>query len=126
MKANGQAGAPGARAALAALLLFSCVMASFGQSGPPLRIGGLTVGGLFPTGDFYRHGAKIAIGASVFKGWQVGNAPVLFGFEIAVHFYGLSLFSSRDDTYNTVGQVLSFLRLQPRTGSVVTYVEVLA
>jgi hypothetical protein len=112
--------------ALAALLLLSSAILASGQSGPPRRVGGITAGGLFPTGDFKRHIDKIAWGASVFSGWRIGHAPVLYGFEIAGHFYGVSLFSSRDDSYNTVVQALSFLRLQPRTGSVITYVEVLA
>ena len=111
---------------LSGLLFLSSVLLSFGQSGLPRRAWGFTLGGLFPMGEFNSRIGKDAIGASAFYAWRIGRAPVLFGVEAAAHIYPQSLFKSDSDTYNMVDQGLVFLRLQPRTGSVVAYLEVLA
>ena len=116
---------PAAGIIISAVLLLSAGLPSFGQSGLPRRAWGLTLGGLFPMGEFNSRVGKDAIGVSAFYAWRVGRAPAFFGVEANGHIYAHSLFSD-DDTYNTVAQGLAFLRLQPRTGSVVAYLEVLA
>jgi len=117
---------PVAGICLSVLLILSSALISFGQAGQPRRVWGFAVGGLFPMGEFNLRVGKDAIGASAFYAWRIGGAPVFFGIEAAGHIYPQSLFKSDVDTYNTVAQGLTFFRLQPRTGSVVTYFEALA
>jgi hypothetical protein len=117
---------PAAAIFLSGLLYLSSVLLSFGQSSPPRRVWGLALGGLFPMGEFNSRIGKDAVGVSAFYAWRIRNAPVLFGVEAAAHIYPQSLFKSDSDSYNMVDQGLVFLRLQPRAGSVVTYLEVLA
>jgi hypothetical protein len=116
---------PAAAIILSGLLYLSSVLLSFGQSGPPRRVWGLALGGLFPMGEFNSRVGKDAIGVSAFYAWRIGHTPVLFGVEANGNIYAHSLFAD-DDTYSTIAQGLAFLRLQPRTGSVVTYLEILA
>lgn len=116
---------PAAAIFLSGLLYLSSVLLSFGQSGLPRRAWGLSVGGLFPMGEFNSRVGKDAIGVSAFYAWRIGRGPVFFGAEANGNIYAHSLFTD-DDTYSTVAQGLAFLRLQPRSGSVVTYLEVLA
>ncbi len=111
---------------LSVLLFLSSAFLSFGQSGQPRRAWGFTLGGLFPMGEFNSRIGTDAIGVSAFYAWRIRSAPVLFGVEAAAHVYPRSLFKSDSDTYNMVDQGLVFLRLQPRTGSVVAYLEALA
>ena len=113
------------RVALAGLLILSFVLASYGQAGLPRRTWGCAASGLFPTGDFNRHTGKNSFGAGLYGGWRIGNSPLLFGIEADAQFNGVSLFR-KSDSYNTVLQGLAFLRLQPRSGTVITYVEVVA
>lgn len=116
----------GKKGVIVALLLFlPSAFLAYGQSGPPRRAWGFTLGGLLPMGEFNSKVGKDALGAGAFYAWRIGRSPVFFGAEAAGHIYAHSLFSD-DDTYNTVAQGLAFLRLQPRTGSVVTYLEALA
>jgi hypothetical protein len=110
---------------LSLLLSLSSAFLSYGQSVPPRRAWGFALGGLLPMGEFNSRVGKDAIGAGAFYAWRVGRAPVFFGVEANANIYVHSLFTD-DDTYNTVAQGLAFFRLQPRTGSVVTYLEVLA
>lgn len=123
---RGRRGRPAAGILLSALLLLFSAFPGYGQSEPPRRAWGVTAGGLFPMSEFNSRVGKDAIGASVFYAWRVRNAPVLFGVEAAAHIYPQSLFKSDSDTYSMVDQGLVFLRLQPRTGSVVAYLEGLA
>lgn len=127
-KARGQGlrGRPAAAIFLSALLLLSSAFLCHGQSGPPRRASGVALGGLFPMGEFNSKIGQDAIGATAFYAWRIRDTPVLFGVEAAAHVYPRSLFDSDSDTYSMVDQGLVFLRLQPRTGSVVAYLEGLA
>jgi hypothetical protein len=115
-----------AKVALAGLLLLSFTLASYGQSGLPRRTWGCSASGLFPTGDFSRHAGKNSPGVGLFYGWRISRSPMLFGIEADAQFNGVAFFRGESDSYNTVMQGLAFLRLQPRSGAIITYVEVVA
>ena len=117
---------PAAGTFLAAVFLISLAPFSYGQTDPPRRAWGLMAGALFPMGEFNHKVGTDAVGASVFFAWRLGRSPVFFGAEAAGHIYLRSLFGADSDSYNTIIQGLSFLRLQPRAGSGVPYLEVLA
>mgnify|MGYP001170071836 CR=1 FL=1 len=110
---------------LAAVLLISAASFSWGQAGPPRRAWGMMAGGLFPMGEFNSKVGTDAIGASVFFAWRIAGTPLYFGVEAAGYIYPRML-GADDESYNTVVQGLSFLRLQPRARRAVPYLEVLA
>jgi hypothetical protein len=125
-----------AGAVLPAVLLFATVLPSFGGPGLPRRTWGLALGGLFPAGAFNDRVPQNGLGMGFFYGWRVGDAPVFAGLELSLHAYGrVSRPTSLVDypglmvdveTLNNIMQGLGVVRIQPRTGAVVTYVEVLA
>lgn len=114
-----------AKAILGAFLLLSAALASYGQADPPRALWGGSVGGLFPAGEFGDRIDQLGIGMSLFYGWRLGNMPIFAGGEFAVQEFGHSLFAEID-SYNSILQGLAFVRVRPRTGAVVTYLEGLA
>jgi hypothetical protein len=67
----------------------------------------------------------MGIGLSFFYGWRLGNMPVFVGGEFTAQEFGHSLFA-KVDSYNAILQGLAFIRIRPRTGAVLTYLEGLA
>jgi hypothetical protein len=114
-----------AKAILGALLFLSTALASYGQADPPRRIWGGSLGGIFPAGEFRDRIDRPGIGLSLFYGWRLGNMPVFVGGEFTVQEFGHSLFAEID-SYNAILQGLAFIRIRPRTGAVLTYLEGLA
>jgi hypothetical protein len=127
---------PALRVVLSAAMLFFTAVLSFGGSGSSRTLAGFSFGGLFPTGAFNDHVPQNGGGLGLFLGRRVGNAPVFLGFEISLNFYGyvhrheyiegIPEVRLDVDTFNNIGQTLLFVRLQPRRGAVMTYVEGLA
>jgi hypothetical protein len=120
---------------LAGLLLFPALL-SFGQSGLPRRTFGLAIGGLFPAGAFNDHVSQEGFGLGFYYGWRLRQTPVFMGFELSVSLYGHARRTEYLDgipevpldvvTENNIGQGFLFVRLQPRGGRVMTFVEGLA
>jgi hypothetical protein len=121
---------------LLAGLLFSVALPSFGQSGLPRHMYGLAFGGLFPVGDFNDHVSQDGFGVGLYYGWRLRHTPLFMGVEFSVSLYG---HSRREEflegipevpldvvTENNIGQSFLFVRLQPRSGRVTTFVEGLA
>jgi hypothetical protein len=121
---------------LSAAFLFFPAVLSFGESGMSRTLAGFSMGGLFPAGAFNDHVSQNGFGLGLFYGRRAGKAPVFIGFELSLNFYG---YAQRHeyiegipevrldvDTLNNIGQGLLFVRLQPRRGAVMTYVEGLA
>jgi hypothetical protein len=121
------------RTVLLAGMLFFPALSSFGQSGLPRRMFGLTIGALFPTGAFNDHVSQDGFGVGTYYGWRLRHAPVYWGFELTLHIYG---HVRREEylegipevpldvvTENNIGQGLLFVRLQPRSGKVMTFVR---
>jgi hypothetical protein len=124
------------RIVLLAGLLFLPASLSFGQSDLPRGLYGLSCGGLFPAGGFNDHVSQNGFGLDFYYGRRIGQAPLFVGLEISVSFYGhvrrqeylegIPEVGVDVDTYNNIGQGLLFIRLQPRRGTVVTFIEGLA
>lgn len=114
-----------AMAILSVVLFFFPVLASYGQPTPPRGIFGGSVGGLFPTGEFGDRIDQMGIGATLFYGWRLSGSPFFVGGELVAQEIGHSLFRTVD-SYNAIVQGLAFVRIRPLTGSLVTYLEVLA
>ena len=111
---------------LAALFLISSALSAFAQSGLVRRTWGGSLGGLSPTGEFRDRIDRVGIGIGLFYGWRIGNAPIFVGGEFTAQEIGHKLITTDADSYNSLLQGLAFVRLRPRTGSVVTYLEALA
>lgn len=131
--ARGRIRRPAARIALSAVLLLLTSLFSFGQSGLPRRVGGFSFGGLFPMGGFNERVEQNGLGLGLYYGWRARNAPVFYGLELSFDAYGHAVRNGSAyglefdvETFNSIGQGLAFVRIQPRTGAVVTYLEALA
>lgn len=125
-----------ARIILLAGMLFFPALLSFGQSGLPRELAGFSFGGLFPAGAFNDHVSQDGFGIDFYYGRRAGNTPVFLGLELSVSYYGdvhrheylegIPEVRVDVETFNNIGQGLLFARLQPRSGTVRTYIEVLA
>jgi hypothetical protein len=125
-----------ARIILLAGMLFFPALLSFGQSGLPRGLAGFSFGGLFPAGAFNDHVSQDGFGIDFFYGRRAGNTPVFLGLELSVSYYGdvhrheylegIPEVRVDVETFNNIGQGLFFARLQPRGGTVRTYIEGLA
>jgi hypothetical protein len=125
-----------ARIVLSAAMLLVPAVLSFGESGLPRTLSGIAPGGLFPVGAFNDHVSQNGFGLGLYYGKRAGNGPFFFGLELSLNIYGyvhrheylegIPEVRVDVDTLNNIGQGLLFVRLQPRTGKVVTYIEGLA
>lgn len=124
------------RLILLAGIFFSTALLSFGQSVLPRHMFGLTISGLFPVGDFKEHVSQDGFGMGLCYGWRLRHTPVFAGLELSFHIYGHAV---REEflegipevpldvvTENNLIQSLLYVRLQPRSGRVTTFVEGLA
>ena len=121
---------------VSAVLLLSTGLPSFGQSVLPRHVSGLSFGGLFPTGGFNERVTRNGLEVGAFYGWRVRNTPVFYGIELSLSAYGHILTSETLDsvpgltldieTFNSILQTLAYVRIQPRRGAAVTYLEALA
>ncbi len=94
------------------------------------------MGGLFPTGAFNDHVRQEGYGVACYYARRLGRSPFLVGGEINYSEYGHSRrveylegipeVGVDVDTTNSIVQGLLLLRLQPRTGRVLSFVEALA
>jgi len=121
---------------LAAALLILTAVPALGQSLSLRNLVGLAGGGLFPAGAFNDHVTQEALGAALYYARRAGRSPFLLGIEFSYSDYGhakrIEYLEGIPDvgvdvnTYNSIVQGLLLLRLQPRSGRVLTYVEALA
>jgi hypothetical protein len=127
---------PAARIIISAVLLLVASLPSFAQSAIPHTMSGLSFGGLFPTGGFNERVTRNGLEIGAFYGWRAHNTPLFYGAELSLSAYGHIVTSETLDsvpgvtldieTFNSILQTLAFVRIQPRTGVAVTYLEALA
>jgi hypothetical protein len=109
-------------------------LAAFGQSGLARSMWGFSVGGLFPSGAFNDHVGRDGFGLDIYYGRRIRTAPLFVGFDLLLSYYGHVHRHEQPvpevrvdvDTFNNIAQGLFFVRLQPRSGRVVTYVQGMA
>lgn len=121
---------------LAVGFLAAFALPALGQSLFSRGFCGLSLGGLFPTGEFNQHVPQEGYGAAAYYTWRLGRSPLLVGVEAAYSEYGhahrveylegIPEAGVDVDTSNSIAQGLLLLRLQPRSGRIVTFVEGLA
>jgi hypothetical protein len=125
-----------ARIVLAAGLLAWPVLSARGQTVLPRKVCSLSIGGLFPTGAFNEHVGRPGFGLAFSFAWRLWNSPLFAGAEIDYAEYGHSrryeyLEGIPDvgvpvDTTNSISHGFFLLRLQPRGGRIMSFVEALA
>lgn len=117
------------------LLVWFAVPAA-GQSLLPRKLGGISLGGLFPTGAFNQHVSQEGYGVAAYYAHRLGPSPFLLGGEISYFEYGhahrveylqgIPEVGVDVDTSNSIAQGLLTLRFQPRRGRIVSFAEALA
>jgi hypothetical protein len=125
-----------ARIILTGGLLAGMVIAAFGQSRLPRTLDGLALGGLFPTGAFNQHVSQEGLGAAAYYARRLGRSPLMLGLEVSYaeygHVYREEFAADSPDgvvdvnTSNNLSQAVVLLRLQPRRGRIMTFLEALA
>jgi hypothetical protein len=121
---------------LAATFLLFPAPPALGQSFQARNLGGFSLGGLFPTGAFNDHVSQEGYGLAGYYAKRIGAGPLLVGLEFTYSEYGHSRrveylegipeVGVNVDTTNSIAQSLLLLRLQPRSGRVMSFVEALA